>query len=69
MAAYRIAGRELACHHCDAGDFVEREVMLNTSGLSFFDLDWLNKSATGLICQACGFVHHFAKREAIEELP
>jgi hypothetical protein len=52
--------RPLACLVCGHDQFWDREVKLNTSGMEFFDLGWANKSALGLICTACGFVHEFA---------
>jgi hypothetical protein len=62
MAEVRIAGRPLQCLVCSATEFTHREVKLNTSGMSFMNLDWANKSGTGVICDACGFVHTFAKQ-------
>ena len=32
---------------------------MTTTGMTFFDLDWLNRSAEGVICIRCGFVHTF----------
>ena len=52
-------GKQLACLVCGAEDFTYREIKLNTSGMSFMNLDWANKSGTGCICTACGFVHTF----------
>jgi hypothetical protein len=52
-------GRQLACLVCGEGDFGYREVKLNTSGMSFMNLYWANRSGTGCICSACGFVHTF----------
>ena len=54
------AGRKLACLVCGERAFDYREIKLNTSGMSFMGLDWANKSGTGVICAACGFVHTFA---------
>ena len=51
--------RFLACHACQGLVFAQREIKMNTTGMSFFDLDWLNKSADGVICVRCGFVHTF----------
>jgi hypothetical protein len=34
---------------------------MNTTGFMFFDLDWLNKSATCYICDDCGYIHWFLK--------
>ncbi|HEX6195899.1 MAG TPA: hypothetical protein VFZ37_08315 [Jiangellaceae bacterium] len=66
MARYRVAGRDFACHFCDGTEFAERKVKLNTGAMSFFDLDWLNKSADGLICEGCGYVHMFLKKDAVQ---
>jgi hypothetical protein len=51
--------RQLSCVVCGADEFAYREVMMNTSGLTFLDLDWANKSALGAVCTTCGFVHAF----------
>jgi predicted nucleic-acid-binding Zn-ribbon protein len=59
MARYTAAGRQISCTVCGGGDFKGREVLLNTSGMSFFDLDWANKSAEGLICTQCGYIQLF----------
>lgn len=55
-----VAGRTFACLVCGAGEFVEREIKLNSSGMELLDLGWANESATGLVCTRCGFVHEFA---------
>ena len=39
--------------------FARREIKLTTTGMTFFDLDWLNKSGDGAICLRCGYVHTF----------
>jgi predicted nucleic-acid-binding Zn-ribbon protein len=54
-----VAGRPLQCVVCGADRFAYREVKLNTTGLTFFDLDWLNKSGVGAVCTACGYLHTF----------
>ncbi len=51
--------RFLACLVCGGLTFANREIKMNTTGMSFLDLDWLNKSADGAICVRCGFVHTF----------
>ncbi|WP_206056777.1 hypothetical protein [Nocardioides sp. GY 10113] len=51
--------RFLACLVCGGSSFSQRPIKLNTAGMSFFDLDWLNKSADGAICERCGYVHMF----------
>ena len=57
----RTAGhRALVCLVCghDAG-FVRREVLMNTTGMTFLGLDWANAAAFGAVCPRCGFVHTF----------
>lgn len=49
----------LACQVCRGVVFAQREIKMTTTGMTFFDLDWLNKSADGVICVRCGFVHTF----------
>ena len=49
----------LSCHVCSGLLFASREVKMTTTGMTFMDLDWLNKSADGVICLRCGFVHTF----------
>ncbi|WP_242833119.1 hypothetical protein [Desulfosporosinus acidiphilus] len=34
---------------------------MNTAGATFLNLDWLNKSATILICTKCGYIQWFAE--------
>lgn len=49
----------LTCQVCAGLVFARREVKMTTTGMTFMDLDWLNKSADGVICVRCGFVHLF----------
>lgn len=51
--------RFLACQVCAGLLFVQREIKMTTTGMTFFDLDGANKSADGAICRRCGFVHTF----------
>lgn len=53
------SGVALACLVCGGRDFTRREIKLNTTGLTFLDLDWANRSGEGAICRACGYVHTF----------
>jgi len=57
-----VAGRTLACLVCGEGRFTERKALLNTAILSFFDLDWANRSARCYVCERCGHVHWFLPR-------
>jgi predicted nucleic-acid-binding Zn-ribbon protein len=49
----------LACHVCQGLMFDHREIKMTTTGMTFMDLDWMNKSAEGVICVRCGYVHTF----------
>ena len=49
----------LSCQVCRGLMFAGREIKMTTTGMTFFDLDWLNRSAEGVICIRCGFVHTF----------
>ena len=49
----------LSCHVCGGLLFARREIKMTTTGMTFFDLDWLNRSADGVICVRCGYVHTF----------
>lgn len=61
-SGYEIAGHAVQCPHCRNAEFEEKEVLLNTRGLTFLKLDWLNRSATALICTRCGLVQFFSRR-------
>ncbi len=55
-----VLGEPFVCHVCRTGtEFVQREVNMNTKGMSFLNLDWLNKSGDGAICRTCGYIHVF----------
>ncbi len=49
----------LSCHVCEGLLFAQREIKMTTTGLTFLNLDWLNRTADGVICIRCGFVHTF----------
>lgn len=49
----------LSCHVCHGLLFARREIKMTTTGMTFMDLDWLNRSADGVICVRCGYVHTF----------
>ncbi|MGI6450591.1 MAG: hypothetical protein ACOX3R_09960 [Desulfitobacteriia bacterium] len=53
------AGKQITCLHCEHDRFAEGRALLNTRGLTFLDLDWLNEGATTLTCKRCGFIHWF----------
>jgi len=56
---YIVAGKSVTCTHCTHDRFVEGRAQLNTAGLTFFNLDWANRSAATLTCTACGRIEWF----------
>lgn len=54
-----VADKWLACLVCGKGEFSERPVKLNTTGAEFLGVEWVNRTATALICTNCGYVHEF----------
>jgi len=53
------ARHRFACNVCQGNLFFNREIKLNTSGAEFFNMGWANQSATGLVCEKCGYLHTF----------
>lgn len=66
---FEAGGKPIACPHCREDRFEAREILLNTRGLTFLKLDWLNRSATALVCGRCGHVQLFAVRPAAIDEP
>jgi uncharacterized protein len=61
-ARYQAGGVPVRCTHCQTEMFKEREALLNTTGATLVNLDWLNKSGTALVCENCGLIQWFAKK-------
>lgn len=51
--------QQVRCVFCQFDQFDNREIKLNTTGMSFFNLDWANKAAVGLVCAQCGYIQMF----------
>jgi hypothetical protein len=58
-ARYQTAGRDIHCTHCGGDTFALRTALLNTPGMTFFDLDWANRTATVLVCAHCSHLEYF----------
>ena len=54
-----VRGIQLNCSHCTKDLFRSRGVLLNTRGLTFLGLDWLNQSAHAMECAHCSLVQIF----------
>ncbi|MFZ0013160.1 MAG: hypothetical protein WAL25_03500 [Acidimicrobiia bacterium] len=55
----QILGEPMRCEICGHDRFYQREGMINTTGMTFLELDWLNSSASCVVCARCGYVHWF----------
>ncbi|MBQ0866975.1 hypothetical protein KBZ21_34055 [Streptomyces sp. A73] len=55
-----VGPHQLLCPLCRGTLFWDREVQLNTAGMSFLNLDWANASATGVQCADCSRLELFA---------
>ena len=49
----------LTCHICKHKKFWYRTTLMNTSGMTFLGMEWLNAEAEKFICSKCGYVHWF----------
>lgn len=58
---YEAGGIKITCPHCQNDTFEKGDAQLNTAVATFFNLDWLNKSATVLVCYHCGMIRWFGK--------
>ncbi len=58
---YAAADKNVSCPHCGGTAFLKSKAQLNTAGLTFFKLDWLDPSATTLLCMQCGQIQWFVK--------
>ena len=58
---YVVEGKRVVCPHCGHDEFVAGTAQLNTAVLTFFDLDWANKSAHTLMCAECGRIEWFGQ--------
>lgn len=57
--SYEILGKVLKCQICGYDEFERKEGQVNTAGMSFLNLDWLNRSAACFVCDRCGYIHWF----------
>ncbi len=59
---YSVAGRPVRCPHCGETKFAPGSALLNTRGRTAFNVDWLDPTATILICAECGRIEWFAHK-------
>lgn len=56
---FAVAGKQISCPHCGHQEFDSREILLNTRGATFMNLDWLNRGAVALTCRNCSRIEWF----------
>jgi len=59
-------GMLVSCSHCGGELFHTSSILLNTPGLTFFGLEWANRSAEVHACAACGHLEWFLRPTAKE---
>jgi hypothetical protein len=60
--SYRIQGKSIVCPHCGQDKFDQAVALLNTPGMTFFGLDWANRTSTILCCRQCGRIEWFLRQ-------
>lgn len=57
-----VQGNQLRCPVCSNIYFYSRRAQLNTSIATFFDFDWMNRSAICFVCSKCTHIMWFLGR-------
>lgn len=60
--SFMVLDKPLHCQICGHDEFNRREVLLNTTLATLFNVDWANRSAMCFICDRCGYVHWFIRK-------
>ncbi|MGI5491379.1 hypothetical protein [Microtetraspora malaysiensis] len=53
------SGHQLTCDTCDGAVFEQHHWKLQTTGMTFMNLDWANRDAACFVCVACRRIHWF----------
>ena len=59
---FSAGGKSIRCDHCSNQTFFAGRAQLNTPGMSFLNLDWANKSAYTLTCEACSRIQWYGNK-------
>jgi uncharacterized protein len=59
---YSIADKQITCPHCGNATFSTGKAQLNSALSTFLELDWLDESATVLVCTQCSRIQWFGKK-------
>jgi hypothetical protein len=58
--SYTMSNKKIICSHCNNETFFQLpNILLNTPGITFFGLDWANKTASVLVCSNCSKLEWF----------
>ena len=60
--SYRMNGKLIVCPLCGHNQFDQGSALLNTPGMTFFGLDWANRTAAILACKQCGRLEWFLRQ-------
>lgn len=61
-AQFSVEGIAVTCSHCGGKEFSSGTAQLNTAGMTFFHLDWADRTAHTLMCAHCGHIEWFAQQ-------
>lgn len=65
IASYRNMGKKIVCPNCGHDKFEARDVLLNTTAMTFFGFDWANRTASALICTQCSRIEWYFNQPEI----
>lgn len=54
-----VLGNPMKCEICGHDRSFQGEGKIQTTGMTFLELDFLNPSTDCVVCEQCGFVHWF----------
>jgi predicted nucleic-acid-binding Zn-ribbon protein len=60
--SFQILGKTITCPQCSNVQFLQKSILLNTPGMTFFSLDWANRTATTLTCTKCSQIQWFLQQ-------
>ena len=58
---YSVAGKPVRCPHCGGSEFTPGSALLNSRARSAFNVDWMDPTASILICADCGRIEWYAQ--------
>jgi len=59
---YQMEGKLIVCPQCGHNQFDLGSALLNTPGMTFFGLDWANRTAAILACKQCGRLEWYLRQ-------